>query len=171
MSTEPTPFALKVWQFVNSNADGLALIFSLIAVAISLGALRQARSLRQSDIALESNKTRISAQEKLGEIMGEPERLKAEWKATFAARGMLNSGAMITMEKDLDAISSELTELQSKISAFKQLTQRSSRKELDETVSDLHLLATRVDLAAEKLAVNQERLDQNRRDLMRQTRR
>lgn len=153
--------AMGVWSFINEYADAFALLFSLAAFAVSIGTLRQTRRMRNSDIALETNKALISAQAKLGAIMNEPERLKASWKALFAARGNLVSGATIAIEKEHDGLTAQLKELQSSLLTVEKLSEKSSRKVIESTAAQVHLLATKVNQAAESLSSSQQRLDQN----------
>lgn len=153
--------AMGVWNFINEYADAFALLFSLAAFAVSIGTLRQTRRMRNSDIALETNKALISAQAKLGEILHEPERLKASWRAHFSARGSLRSGATVAMEQELDALATEIKDLQASLLSVSKLSEKSSRSLIEATAAQVHFHATKIDQAVEKLSNSQQKLDQS----------
>jgi len=154
------------WIPTSLSVDWIALMVSLLAIILSVFALRQNTRFRTGDQAMEAGRLAAEIGEQLGELAGSVPKVKANWHALMAANGNFHSGARQQLDNEMDQALADVTSLRARLAElsadFRQLGPAALEQRLVQLWS-VKLAANRIEASiAQREAKHQQAVEARR---------
>lgn len=154
------------WIQTSLSVDWIALGVSLLAIVLSVFALRQNKRFRTGDQAMEAGRLSAEIGEQLGDLASRVPKVKANWHALMAANGNFHSGARQQLDNEMEQALADVTSLRARLADlsgdFPQLGPTALEQRLVQLWS-LKLAANRIEGGiAEREAKHQQGVDARR---------
>lgn len=133
-----------------------------VAIVISVFAWRQNARLRRLDQALEVNERVANLAGSLTAIAKAAPQLLASWRARLAKDAQLNSGLMIEIQNQIEALERHTADLRLRVSSVKRSFRFYELAKVETSLRQLHHLQVEVDNARSALDDMKERLEERR---------
>ena len=103
------------WIPTSLSVDWIALVVSLLAIVLSVFALRQNTRFRTGDQAMEAGRLAAEIGEQLGNLASRVPTAKANWHALMAANGNFHSGARQQLDNEMEQALADVTSLRARL--------------------------------------------------------
>ncbi|AOZ69580.1 hypothetical protein LPB142_09850 [Rhodobacter xanthinilyticus] len=103
------------WIPTSLSVDWIALVVSLLAIVLSVFALRQNTRFRTGDHAMEAGRLAAEIGEQLGDLSSRVPKVKANWHALMAANGNFHSGARQQLDNEMEQALADVTSLRARL--------------------------------------------------------
>lgn len=97
------------------SVDWIALVVSLLAIALSVIALRQNKRFRTGDKAIEIGRLVAEIGEQLGDLASRIPKAKENWYALLGANGSLHSGARQQLDNEMEQAQADVMSLRARL--------------------------------------------------------
>lgn len=103
------------WIPTSLSVDWIALVVSLLAIMLSVVALRQNTRFRTGDQAMEAGRLAAEIGEQLGDLASRVPKVKENWHELMAANGIYNSGARQRLDNEMEQTLVDVTSLRARL--------------------------------------------------------